>query len=592
MKTAVKISVWEKLILRIFASWCFSTIYASFSVRDTLFDIYGLNEISTTQVLFGTAYIFLVITLLDFLIGKIKDEANVDAMAYVIAVVTFGINAVYTVQEPYFASMVVLGVIMCMMYVIKKYAFLLAGRDISSRFSIGLIALTGVVIFGIMATLLVLRYMLYKTSTFDFGIFTQMFYNMKETGLPMTTCERNEWLSHFSVHVSPIYYLILPVYMIFPYNETLIIVQLIFLLSGVIPLYLICKNRKHTNAVSTAVAMVYLMSPVLLGGLFYDFHENKFLTTLILWMLYFVEKKKNIGIYIFAILILMVKEDAAIYVACIALYIIATGKAKEKINGLIVFGISVVWFLLAYTWLNNGGDGAMTSRYLNYIGDSENGVFEIINTIVKNPAYFFKQLLSVDKLENLLWVLVPIMFMCFRIKSIKELILMIPLLVINLMPSYGYQYNIAHQYYYGSFALLLYAAVVNLREKRKYENISVCICMLLATVIMCTSIVTDKFYYFDEYDTYKDRNKQIEEALEAIPEAASVSVTTYMMPNVSMRKEVYRYPEGAGCDYVVFDLTKVQTRNQYEVEAGELLENGYELVERIEEAVIIVKKAE
>ena len=167
---------------------------------------------------------------------------------------------------------------------------------------------------------------------------------------------------------------------------------------------------------------------------------------------------------------------------------------------------------------------------------------------------------------------------------------MIPLLVINLMPSYGYQYNIAHQYYYGSFVLLLYTAVVNLRERRKFGNASVCICMLIASAIMCTSVVTDKFYYYEEYATYKDRNEQIAKVLEAIPDDVSVSVTTYMMPNISMRKEIYRYPEGAGCDYVVFDLTKAQTRSQYEAEAEELLANGYELVERIEEAIVVVKK--
>ncbi len=590
MKAKVKFSIWEKLILRLFAAWCFATIYASLTVREVMYNIIGLKEISTMQIVVCTALVFLAITILDYSVRKIKKSINIDVIAYVIAILLFGMNAVYTVQDAYLASMVVFGVIMCMMYVIKKYSFLLAGRDISRKHSVLVVVLTAVVVLGVMLSLLLLRYHLYRTSTFDFGIFTQMFYNMKKTGLPMTTCERNQWLSHFSVHVSPIYYLILPIYYIFPYNETLIIVQLVFLLSGVIPLYLICKNRNHTRFVTTAIAMVYLLSPVLLGGLFYDFHENKFLTTLILWMLYFIEKKKDIGIYICAILILMVKEDAAIYVACIALYIIAAGKAKEKFKGLIIFAVSVGWFLLVYTWLNNGGDGAMTGRYQNYIGDSENGVFEIVNTIIKNPAYFFKQLLSVDKLENLLWVFVPIMFTCFRIRSLKELILMIPLLVINLMPSYGYQYNIAHQYYYGSFVLILYVAVVNLRERRRYENASVCICMLVASAIMCTAIVTEKFYYYDEYALYKDRNKQIAAVLEDIPVDASVSVTTYMMPNISMRKEIYRYPEGAGCDYVVFDLTKSQTKKQYEIEAEELLSNGYELVEYIEEAVIIVKK--
>lgn len=46
----------------------------------------------------------------------------------------------------------------------------------------------------------------FGTPSYDFGIFSQMYYNMKESGFPMTTIERDGPLSHFCVHVSPIYY--------------------------------------------------------------------------------------------------------------------------------------------------------------------------------------------------------------------------------------------------------------------------------------------------------------------------------------------------------------------------------------------------
>ena len=42
----------------------------------------------------------------------------------------------------------------------------------------------------------------YWTATYDFGVFSQMFYNMKQTGEMLTTCERDGLLSHFAVHFS------------------------------------------------------------------------------------------------------------------------------------------------------------------------------------------------------------------------------------------------------------------------------------------------------------------------------------------------------------------------------------------------------
>lgn len=64
--------------------------------------------------------------------------------------------------------------------------------------------------------LTVFRVLSYAAPTYDFGIFSQMFHSMRTTGLPVTTCERDRVLSHFAVHVSPIYYLFLPFYALFP----------------------------------------------------------------------------------------------------------------------------------------------------------------------------------------------------------------------------------------------------------------------------------------------------------------------------------------------------------------------------------------
>ena len=52
------------------------------------------------------------------------------------------------------------------------------------------------------------------------------------------------------------------------------------------------------------------------GGCFYDIHENLFLPLFILLFLYFLEKENLKGSIISLILLLGVKEDAAVY-ACL-----------------------------------------------------------------------------------------------------------------------------------------------------------------------------------------------------------------------------------------------------------------------------------
>ncbi|MFC3921197.1 DUF2079 domain-containing protein [Streptococcus lactarius] len=84
-------------------------------------------------------------------------------------------------------------------------------------------------------------------SSFDIGIFSQMFERMRHDLSQITTLERDGALSHFAVHISPIYYLILPFYMLFPYVETLDIIQNVIVFSGVIPLLFILKKYNCQN---------------------------------------------------------------------------------------------------------------------------------------------------------------------------------------------------------------------------------------------------------------------------------------------------------------------------------------------------------
>ncbi len=93
------------------------------------------------------------------------------------------------------------------------------------------------------------------TSCFDFGIFSQMFYHMKESGLPLVTCERDRLLSHFAVHFSPIYYLLLPIYMLIPDPRTLLVMQALIVASGVIPLLLICSVNSPVNTINVICSL-------------------------------------------------------------------------------------------------------------------------------------------------------------------------------------------------------------------------------------------------------------------------------------------------------------------------------------------------
>jgi len=420
----------------------------------------------------------------------------------------------------------------------------------------------------------------YDTPCFDFGLFAQMFYYMKETGKCLVTCERDGLLSHFAVHFSPVFYLILPLYWVFPSPYTLLIIQPLIVSSAVIPLVLLCKHFKLSDGAAVVFAGCLVLYPAFLGGSFYYIHENCFLTPFILWLVYFFEKERYIPAAVFAVLTLSVKEDAAIYVAVVALYFIFSKKSWKWGGGILVF--SVVYFLVVIKLMSSYGNGVMTeSRFGDYIYD-DGGVFSLVKAVLQNPANVIYNIFKEEKLYYILQITVGLSFLPFAVKKPAKLFLFIPLIVINLMPNYAYQYNISVQYTFGSGALLFYLAVSNYAEMGKNRNK-----LLFSAFLSSLILFSGGFLFKIRSVVYNEEEKHylevIDEAFALIPENASVSASAFFVSNLSQRDIIYEIERTKHfTEYVAADL-----RYEREFDMDYYLDNGYEII-YLEEGVAAI----
>ena len=126
---------------------------------------------------------------------------------------------------------------------------LLKKENISGKAMYIVAALIGAFILVFVTIVTVYRYKTYSNSSFDFGLFAQMYEYMKQTGAMKTTVERGYLLSHFAVHFSPIFYLGLPLYWLFSTPETVQIIQAIMVALPVIPIVLLCKKFDLSNKI-------------------------------------------------------------------------------------------------------------------------------------------------------------------------------------------------------------------------------------------------------------------------------------------------------------------------------------------------------
>ncbi len=459
----------------------------------------------------------------------------------------------------------------------------------------------------------VARFYSFCTPTFDFGIFAQMFHNMAETGLPMTTVERDGLLSHFHVHMSPIYYLLLPFYWVFPYPATLQVLQAAVLASAVIPLWKLGKHYGLGDIQKTLLCAVLLLYPAFSGGTSYDIHENCFLTPLILWLFYGISTKGTAITAISAVLTLMVKEDAAVYVAVVALWLVVKTLLryerknwKELVTGLSLLALSLCWFFCATGYLQAVGDGVMTYRYDNFMYDGSSSLITVIKSVILNPLKALYECVDREKLKYIGLTLLPLLGLPLFTRRYERYILLIPYLLVNLMSDYQYQHDVFFQYNFGSLAFLLFLTVVNLADLKVDWTRLVALGLSVAVSGACfgSVIVPKATYYTELCQEYKDHYQSIRDTLSIIPEGASVTAATFYCAYLSQREVLYdiRYASWENVlqtEYVVLkksstgDFKKYKTggeNNGFDNLIKKLEENGYELFEQMGTTVVIYKR--
>lgn len=542
-------------------------------------------------------FLMLVLTAVIAVFPKYNIVPNVLVSSAVVLALLLMYKSDTTKYYMFFAVAFIIAIVM--IYATEKKCFEFIKPEFHAGIMWGAVAAIALVFGFFVGAIGVYRYLTYSAPNFDFGLFCNMFYNMKETGLPNATSERDMLLSHFAVHFSPIYYLMLPIYYIFPSPITLQILQAVIIYSGIVPVVLIARKKGLSTRLTLLVATIYAAYPALSAGCFYDLHENCFLVTLLLWVFYFFECEKYIPLAIFSVLTLAVKEDAFIYLVIFALYILFS-KKNWKI-GIPMAVIPLIYFVIVSSLMKEYGTGIMSGRFGNMIFDKDAGLIGVIKTILLNPGYTLSQIFATsadntDKLKYLIQLLLPLGFLPFATKRISKLLLLTPILL-NILTMYKYQPDITFQYSFGITAFLFYLAITNLSElKPSFSKGYLPRLALIMAVLMFTIVVIPKYStYTDRYENNKDIYERIDYALEEVlPEDASVTCSSFLLAHISSRDTVYEvnYHKENGeyktdTEFIVLDIRSGYAKTSLEI-ASYYRSKGYVKYYYDKDAVLIL----
>ncbi len=511
------------------------------------------ENVNLFSIMAVVAAAFIILCIIKEKIKRLK-EINFDSYILVAGMLMFGVSMLWRGDNFYVAIGIIAVTTVLSMCLLKPDDFRHLSALPKKVYFIALMVIAaGMVTF--ISYMSIRQNNVMYTSTYDLGIFVQMYHSLSTKLSFVTTCERAKSLSHFAVHFSPAYLILVPFYLIHPDAETLLISQAVCAIGGVIPLWFICKKYKFSNVSSFLFGIVFIFSSTFISPCFYDFHENAFLPLFLMWLFFAIEKDKPVFMYIMMVLVLLVKEDAALYIICIGLYLLLSGRKRR--HGFIMFTSSTAYFLIVTSLMSKYGEGVMTSRtYGNLMADWDGGFGDVIKTVLTNPAYFISECFKEEKLMFILTMLLPIMFVPFATKKISRLLLVVPFLLMNLATGYSYAFNIGFQYVFGTTTLLLYVTVLNLSDFDKKNFKSILPVMALASIFTAVSMDSGKIYFHEMYNNNKEKYQTFEACFDVVPEDASVLATTFFVPHLANRDELYmldesNYTEPDTCDFVV-----------------------------------------
>lgn len=450
--------------------------------------------------------------------------------------------------------------------------------------------LAGVTVAAIWATyaiffsrLSIVNHHAFNTRTIDLGYYDNIFYQSIH-GRPLG-CSLIKAGYHGSAHFDPILVLLSPLYLFYPRAEMLLVLQAVWLGAGVVPVYLIAQDKLGRRAPAVALAAMYALYPALHGANMYEFHSLSLLSSILLWLIYFLEKGSRRAYYLVLIPALLCREDVALILCFISIYAILSRKPGSARLGWTTIAVSLLYFVIVKKFFMTSADIFMSGKdslsfayYYEDLIPNKNGVAGIVVSVVTNPLFIIKTMFAEPKIVYLLTLFLPLCFLPFLAKTSR--VMLGYGLLFTLLATRTAVFSPAFQY---SATLIPFAFALTPIALRQVEDGALPGYLgldsrrlsraLLGAALVSSLLVSWKFGGYLDNQFFRGGFSRVarglspaekltyawlDETVASIPAGKSVGTTNKLGCHVSNRKDVVFYPGHGETDYVLLDETELK----------------------------------
>jgi uncharacterized membrane protein len=420
------------------------------------------------------------------------------------------------------------------------------------------------VVFGYLS---IAKFQSFHCGVFDIGVMIQTFWNtaqgrlMEESvnlGFPISRL----WVAHAEV----IYIPLSLIYKLLPSPNTILILQSIFLAAGAIPVYLLARHHLGHELLAVSFAVAYLLYPGMQNANLTDVHGLAFSPALLLFAFYFLQNRRYVAFWIFAVLALWCREDIAILLFMMSLY--AFFILKERRIGAGLCALSLFWLFMALKGRYFIMDWAGVT--LNASEDPSRSHWSQLDSgrvIFKRPFYFLDEILLTKlNVRYLIDVLGPLAFL--SLLAPFELAMAAPIFAIYLLGDWVAAKSVSVYYAAPIIPFVFISAIMGLHNLRVYwERRLVAGKNFWSTPrfagVVGFLIVTLSLAFFSLESNARQagawkrtpRHEKIDMLIARIPSSASLSADLYLGTHAAERREFCVFPERLDkVEYVLYDF--------------------------------------
>lgn len=475
--------------------------------------------------------------------------------------------------EPGFAARRgLVAVILCLAFALLAAATAAAWRPVLARDELrprtaaAILTTVGLGVAALLVYLGVIRHHALVSNVYDLGLFENVVWRSLHGDL--LACSLFPGDSFNSEHFAPLLLALVPAYALVPRAETLIVLQVLWLCAGVIPLYLWSRRRAASTGLALALALAYLLSPLVHALALWDFHELSLAVPLLLCALWAHDADRPRALALALAALLLVREEMGLVVAAFGAFAIFDDRPRRG-AALILLGL--VWFaLVALVFAPGTGIGAHADSLRGDLAGAT-GYRHLLLALLADPLRLVLDLLRPDKAGYLLCLGVPLLLL--PALGGRVLLLAVPGAAILVLSAN--QYVADPYFHYSSFlfpAVFAAAAPAAVRVQRWFARP---LALELAFGVLAGALVFFAVFGFPGGSfragfhpvrwsidgAERERHRWLTELAASLPPDACVATTGDVGAHLAARRCLATFPARLDVDYLVLHRDNMNARH-------------------------------